>query len=110
AKFVYDLTDTSFSNDDDSFIDMESLIASRIDVSYQVTLPNKPTSTNCSLISDDGKTLKWVAKYNAITVIEYSFEIINIINIILVAAGVLIVVAAVIVILLLYKKKKINQQ
>ncbi len=101
ANFIFD---TTLSDDyDESY----ASYASDMEISYSVTLPNKPKSHNADTVSEDGKTLTWNVKYGEKKVINYEFKLgSDILKYVLIGGA--IVVIAVVIVVVVKKNKKQN--
>lgn len=103
AKFIYDLTGISNYNIDNSTIDVSKLSSDNLKISYEVNLPYKPLSSSAQSVSEDGKQLKWNAKYNEVTDIGFSFQLINYVNIFIVSFNIILITS---IVLLSINKKR----
>ncbi len=107
ANFIYDLTVTTNYNLDNSIIDASKLSTAAPEITYEINLPYKQVSSNAQSVSQDGKQLKWNAKYNEVTNIEFSFQLVNAINIFILIFNVFLIAS---VVLLSIYKKNINKK
>lgn len=79
-----------------------------MEIKFNVTLPNKPLSSNATDISNDGKTLTWDFLKNAnINKIEFTFELVNTANVVIILSIIVIVLISIIIIF--YNIKKGNK-
>lgn len=106
ANFVYDLTNMTKYNLDNSVIDTSKLLSDSPEILYEADLPYKPLSSNAQVISQDGKQLIWNAKYNEVTNIQFSFKLVNAINIFILILNAFLIAS---VIMLSIYKKDINR-
>ncbi len=107
ANFVYDLTNTAKYNLGNSVIDVSKLSSDNIEISYEVNLPYKQVSSNAQSVSQDGKQLIWNAKYNEAANIQFSFQLVNALNIFILIFNVFLIAS---VVLLSIYKKNINKK
>ena len=68
------------TNPDEDDMDMTAL-ANMLDLTYSVTLPDKPVSNNATSFSEDGKTLTWKLDISKKNVITYEFKDFGIANV-----------------------------
>ena len=82
------------------------------DITFTVTLPNKPISHNADSVSEDGKTLTWELTTNSQETIdfEFNFSSFPLIPVIIGAAALLIIIIVVIVIVAKSKKGPKNPE
>ena len=82
------------------------------DITFTVTLPNKPISHNANSVSEDGKTLTWELTTNSQETIdfEFNFSSFPLIPVIIGAAVLLIIIIVVIVIVIKGKKGPKNSE
>lgn len=88
--------------------DMTALmsLASEMELSYVVNLPNKSLSNDATSKSEDEKTLTWKMATDGAGKINYSFELYNITNLAILGGAVLLVIIIIVVIILKKKKNK----
>ena len=82
------------------------------DITFTVTLPNKPISHNADSVSKDGKTLTWELTTNSQETIdfEFNFSSFPLIPVIIGAAVLLVIIIVVIVIVIKGKKGPKNSE
>lgn len=102
ANYIYDLTGTTNYNLDNSTIDASRLSSAGPEITYEVNLPYKPLSSNAQIKSEDGKQLKWNATYNEVTNIEFSFQLVNALNIFILIFNAFLIAS--VIMLSIYKK------
>lgn len=107
ANFIYDLTGTTNFNLDNSTIETSKLSSAAPAITYEVNLPYKPLSSNAQIKSEDGKQLKWNANYNEAANIQFSFQLVNTINIFILIFNAFLIAS---VVLLSIYKKNINKK
>ena len=79
ATLVFDFTSTEKateleeSNPDEETDSLEA-IANMLELTYSVTLPEKPISSNATSFSEDGKTLTWKLDYSTKNVVTFEFK------------------------------------
>lgn len=82
-------------------------LATEMELSYELNLPCKSLSNDATNKSEDGKKLTWKLATDSVGEINYSFELLNVTNVIIVCGvGLLIIIVAVIIILKKIKSKK----
>lgn len=100
-----DNTSSSLTDATNALGDYSNAMSS-MDMSFKITLPDKPISNNASEVSKDGKTLTWNLLEGKDS-IDFEFSLYNMTNIIIVAvAGVVVIAGAVVLIVVVTKKKK----
>lgn len=82
------------------------LLAGEMEFTYSVNLPYGAKTNNATKVSADKKTLTWNLATSGKSTIEYSFEMYNITNLIIIGAAALVVIVIVIIIILKASKKK----
>lgn len=98
ANYVYTV------NSDEADSSAGALYGSMFDFNYSVKIPYNVKSDNAD--SHDGDLLNWKVSLDKDTNIQFSFDIPNTTNIIIVVAGLLLVLVLVILIVNLVKKRK----
>jgi len=86
----------------------EGLAQSVFDMSFALTLPVKPASTNASRVSDNGKTLEWPINVTGKTNLAAEVTVPNITNIGFTIAGGILLLIIVLFIAIGNRKKKVT--
>ena len=74
-------------------------------ITFTVTLPNKPISHNADSVSEDGKTLTWNLTTNSQQAIDFEFSFLNL-PLIIAISGVCLLVIIVVIVLVVKGKKR----
>jgi len=79
AKFVFDSSDEEDSEEDGEYdtAQMMEYFGSSMDLSFNVTLPDKSLSNNATTVSEDGKELSWDIALDGTQSFEFEFELSN---------------------------------
>ena len=87
-------------------------LLSEIEISFTVNLPVKAKTNNAGSVLNDGKTLVWKPSYTATTPTEinFSFEMYNMTNLLIVGGGALAVIVILIIVIAASKKKKASNE
>ena len=93
-----------FGDDNTDFSDS----LSKMDLSFNVKLPNSVKSTNATTVLDGGKSLSWVLTSDGASSINFEFELINYFSIFLLCGCVLGLILLIIVLIVIVGKKKNN--
>ena len=96
---------------DDSLMDMSQYnemmkLMSEVEFTYVINLPVKALSNNASSTENDGKTLKWSLATDKESSIEFSFQLLNMTNVILICGGAFVLIVIIIVLIISSSKKK----
>lgn len=106
VKSEFDFTGMTEEIDSDSMdAEIASSVINQMDLSFTLVLPVKAGENNASEVKNDGKTLEWVFIPNEINDVEFEFEKVNTLNIVLLVAG---LVAVVISLFFILKRRKKN--
>lgn len=103
---ITDDTTTPGSTDNSGEIDPDIMgLASEMEFSYIVNLPEKALTNNATNVTNDGKTLTWTLAQSQISNIEFSFELKNMTNYYILYGGIAAAVIIVIIIIITIIKK-----
>ena len=80
------------------------------ELSLIIKLPYKVKSSNASTTSSDGKTLTWVFAPEEVSHINYSFEIINKTNIMIISVTAFVLLVGLFIVLIVLRKKKSTKE
>ena len=99
-----DTIDVTVDGNDD-MPDFSNALMSSMDLKFSVTLPYAALSNNATSVSDGNKSLVWTLNNDSNNAIEFSFELYNLTNILIVAGGALLLLILLIVIIVSVSKK-----
>ena len=98
------------NNDDDNNISNDESIEQlkkMMNVAYKIELPTKVINSNATKVSEDGKILEWdLMDWKESSTIEFTFEVWNLMNLLIVGGGALLILIILIVIFVSSRKAK----